>query len=83
MGLGGISIWQLLIILVIVVLIFGTKRLKTLGGDLGGALRSFRKAMDTDDSKKDEADTKQIGSDPANGDADFAENKDKDKERHA
>jgi sec-independent protein translocase protein TatA len=51
MGLGGISIWQLLIILVIVVLIFGTKRLKTLGGDLGGALKSFRKAMDHDDEK--------------------------------
>ena len=83
MGLGGISIWQLLIILVIVVLIFGTKRLKTLGGDLGGALRSFRKAMDTDDSKKDEAGAKQIGSDSADGDADFAENKNKDKEHHA
>ena len=37
MGLGGISLWQLLIVLLIVVLIFGTKRLKTLGGDLGGA----------------------------------------------
>lgn len=83
MGLGGISIWQLLIILVIVVLIFGTKRLKTLGGDLGGALRSFRKAMDTDESKKDEADTKQIGSDPSKDDADFAENKDKDKQHQA
>ena len=56
MGLGGISIWQLLIILMIVVLIFGTKRLKTLGGDLGGALKSFRKAMDSDEDKDKERD---------------------------
>lgn len=46
MGLA-MSVPQLLIILVIVALIFGTKRLKDIGGDLGGALRSFRKAMNT------------------------------------
>lgn len=51
MGLGGISIWQLLIILVIVVMIFGTKRLKNLGGDLGGAIKGFRNAMG--ESKED------------------------------
>ncbi len=51
MGLGGINIWQLLIILLIVVLIFGTKRLKSIGGDLGGALKSFRKAMDSNDEE--------------------------------
>lgn len=45
MGFGGISIWQLLIILVIVLLIFGGKRLKNLGTDLGHALKGFRKAM--------------------------------------
>ena len=45
MGLGGINIWQLLIILLIVVVIFGTKKLKTLGGDLGGAVKSFRGAI--------------------------------------
>lgn len=79
MGLGGISIWQLLIVLVIVVLIFGTKRIKTLGGDLGGALRSFRKAMDSDESKESagdaDADTKQIGTDQtaAEKDAEFSE----------
>ena len=42
MGIGGISIWQLLIILAIVVLLFGTKRLRGLGSDLGGAVRGFR-----------------------------------------
>ena len=36
MGVGGIGIWQLLIILVIVLLLFGTKKLRNLGGDLGG-----------------------------------------------
>jgi sec-independent protein translocase protein TatA len=55
MGLGGISIWQLLIILVIVVMIFGTKRLKNLGGDLGGAIKGFRNAMG--DSKEDKSKT--------------------------
>jgi len=82
MGFGGISIWQLLIILAIVILIFGTKRLKTIGGDLGGALRGFRKAMDTDDSKTDKTEAKQIGSEAKDesadgGDAEFAEQKEK------
>lgn len=51
MGIGGISIWQLLIILVIVLLLFGTKRLKSLGGDLGGAIKGFKKAMTDEESK--------------------------------
>ena len=46
--LGGISIWQLLIILVIVVLIFGTKKLRGLSGDLGGAVKDFKKAVKED-----------------------------------
>ena len=46
--LGGISIWQLLIILLIVVMIFGKKKLRNMGGDLGGAVRSFKKAMGED-----------------------------------
>ncbi len=55
MGLGGISIWQLLIILVIVVVIFGTKRLNTLGSDLGGAVKGFRKAMGDSEKEEDPA----------------------------
>lgn len=51
MGISGIGIWQLLIILVIVLLLFGTKRLKGLGGDLGGAIKGFKKAM-SDEEKK-------------------------------
>ena len=62
MGFGGISIWQLLIVLVIVLLLFGTKRLRNLGGDLGNAVKGFRKAMDDgekqaeklEEAKKDE-----------------------------
>jgi len=45
MGLGGISIWQLLIILVIIVLLFGTKRLRNIGNDLGSAIRGFRNSI--------------------------------------
>lgn len=45
MGIGGISIWQLLIVLVIVLLLFGTKKLRNLGGDLGGAVKGFKSAM--------------------------------------
>lgn len=52
MGFGGISIWQLLIILLIIVLLFGTKKLRSLGEDLGKALKSFRSAMDDDDKSK-------------------------------
>jgi sec-independent protein translocase protein TatA len=58
MGLGGISIWQLVIILVIVLLIFGTKRLKGLGGDLGGAIKGFKEAIATDDNDETETENK-------------------------
>ena len=47
--MGGISVWQLLIILVIVVLLFGTKRLKGIGTDLGGAIKGFKKAVTEED----------------------------------
>ena len=53
MGLGGISIWQLLIILVIVLLLFGTKRLRSLGSDLGNAIKGFRGAMSDAEQGKD------------------------------
>ena len=51
MGFGGISVWQLLIILAIIILIFGTKRLRNMGGDLGSAFKGFKKAVN-DDSEK-------------------------------
>jgi len=43
--MGGISIWQLVIILVIVLLIFGTKKFKNMGSDLGSAVKGFKSAM--------------------------------------
>ena len=55
MGFGGISIWQLLIVLVIVLLLFGTKRLRNLGGDLGNAIKGFKKAMNDDEKKAESA----------------------------
>ncbi|WP_150304490.1 twin-arginine translocase TatA/TatE family subunit [Pseudomonas saliphila] len=51
MGFGGISVWQLLIVLLIVVLLFGTKRLKSIGGDLGEAIKGFRKSVNDEDEK--------------------------------
>lgn len=54
MGIGGMGIWQLLIILVIVLLLFGTKRLKGLGSDLGGAIKGFKSAMTDSDKKSEE-----------------------------
>ena len=41
----GISIWQLVIVLIIVLLLFGTKRLRNLGGDLGSTVKGFKNAM--------------------------------------
>lgn len=49
--MGGISIWQLLIVVAIIVLLFGTKKLRTLGSDLGESVKGFKKAMS--DEKKD------------------------------
>lgn len=49
MGIGGISIWQLLIILVIIVLLFGTKRLRGIGSDLGSAIKGFRSSIKDQD----------------------------------
>jgi sec-independent protein translocase protein TatA len=59
MGVSGISIWQLLIVLLIVVLIFGTKRIKNIGSDLGGAIKSFRKGLNEAESA--ESDLSKIG----------------------
>jgi len=53
MGFGGISIWQLLIVLVIVILLFGSKKLRGLGSDLGGALKGFRGAMQDGEKGED------------------------------
>jgi len=66
MGFGGISIWQLVIVLGIIILLFGTKKLRNLGGDVGSAVKGFKKAM-SDDS----ADQEQKKITEEKGDAEF------------
>ncbi len=71
MGFGGIGIWELLLILLIVVLVFGTKKLRNIGGDLGGALRNFKSAMrDGEKNDKDNETAEKLES-KSGGDADF------------
>lgn len=59
--MGGIGIWQLVIIAVIVIVLFGTKKLRGIGGDLGGAIKGFKKAIKDEETpsveleKKDDA----------------------------
>ncbi len=63
---SGISWPQLLIVLVIVLAIFGTKRFRTLGSDLGNAVKGFRSAMSEAEEAKE-----QLGDDSKNEDANF------------
>lgn len=72
--MGGISIWQLLIVVAIIVLLFGTKKLRTLGTDLGESVKGFKKAM-ADEKKDAEFDKVEAK------DAISAEQKAKDKEQ--
>jgi len=51
MGIGGISPWSLVLILLIVLLLFGTKRLRNIGGDLGNAIKNFKKSIGDEDAK--------------------------------
>ena len=46
--MGGLSIWHWLIVLLVVVLIFGTKKLRNIGQDLGGAVKGFKEGMKTE-----------------------------------
>ena len=69
MGIGGISIWQLLIILLIVVLLFGTKKLRNMGGDLGSAIKNFRQSVknpegDEEGTDKDDTERREGGETP-------------------
>ena len=57
----GISIWQLLIVLVIVLLLFGTKKLRNIGSDLGGAVRGFRSSMKDGSEEEEDAEPAEIG----------------------
>ena len=76
MGFGGISIWSLLLILLIVVLLFGTKKLRNIGGDLGTALKNFKGAMREGEDKK-AAEPEQIEQAASSGSDVAAKEKDK------
>lgn len=47
--MGSLSIWHWLIVLVVIVLVFGTKKLRNVGSDLGGAVKGFKEGMRSDD----------------------------------
>lgn len=72
----GPSIWQLLIVLAIVLLLFGAKRLKNIGGDLGGAIKGFKKAMN-EEKKTDPEDASRLD----NAEADVIEGEVTEKEK--
>ncbi len=53
--MGGLSIWHWLIVLVVVMMIFGTKKLRNIGTDLGGAVRGFKEGLKDSAEKPDDA----------------------------
>ena len=81
MGFGGISIWQLLIILVIIILLFGTKKLRSLGGDLGSAIKSFKQSVREGEDSVENAANKETDSSISHAD-DNAEHKVSEEESH-
>ncbi|HRJ51785.1 MAG TPA: twin-arginine translocase TatA/TatE family subunit [Candidatus Thiothrix moscowensis] len=81
MGLGGISPWSLLLILVIILLLFGTKRLRNMGSDLGETFKNFRNAMKTGEEEQTNTPTQQVNQQqpPVHGNVIDSEAKVKDK----
>jgi sec-independent protein translocase protein TatA len=75
--MGSLSIWHWLIVLGVVILVFGTSKLKSLGSDVGGAIKNFKKAMNEGEAEGKET-AKQIKQ-SISGDADFPESKSPDK----
>ncbi|RZA37211.1 MAG: Sec-independent protein translocase subunit TatA [Lysobacteraceae bacterium] len=71
--MGGLSIWHWIIVLVVVLLVFGTKRLRNAGNDLGEAVKGFKKGMKDDDKPG------QLG-DGSRGDETGSESKDRDRD---
>ncbi|SAK85580.1 twin arginine translocase protein A [Caballeronia temeraria] len=71
--MGSLSIWHWLIVLLIVALVFGTKKLRNIGGDLGGAVKGFKEGMREGETPANPADQREL---PRNGAVDV-EAKDK------
>jgi sec-independent protein translocase protein TatA len=74
--MGGLSIWHWIIVLVVVLLVFGTKRLRNAGQDLGEAVKGFKKGMKDEDKP-----TGQIG-DQSRSDETSSESKERDRDAH-
>ncbi|MBA2483672.1 MAG: Sec-independent protein translocase subunit TatA [Nitrosomonas sp.] len=79
--MGTFSIWHWLVVLAIVILVFGTKKLRNLGGDLGSAIKSFKEGMKESEDEKKTAPPPQVKGQTIEGEAREArpmeENKDK------
>lgn len=58
--MGSFSIWHWLIVLLVVVLIFGTRKLRNIGSDLGGAVRGFKEGLKGEEEAHKQSDTKTI-----------------------
>ena len=67
--MGSFSIWHWLIVLLIVVMVFGTKKLKNMGGDLGGAVKGFKDGMKDGAASADDKPAAQVTSAAAAADA--------------
>lgn len=65
--MGSFSIWHWLIVLVIVLVVFGTKKLRNVGGDLGGAVKSFKEAVKEGEPQQQAQAPQQIQQPPAQG----------------
>ena len=74
--MGGLSIWHWIIVLVVVLLVFGTKRLRNAGQDLGEAVKGFKKGMKDDDKPAG-----QLG-DQSRSDDTGSESKERDRDAH-
>jgi len=79
--MGGIGIWQLLIVLAIVLLIFGTKKLRNLGGDVGGAIKNFKGAVKDEKKGDKKGENKKVDDKSDSGRVIDAESKVEDKEK--
>ncbi|WP_371375031.1 Sec-independent protein translocase subunit TatA [Thalassotalea aquiviva] len=74
--MAGISIWQLLIVFAIIILLFGTKKLRNIGSDLGSAVKGFKKAV-SEDKETDKEDTEKLDQ-PQKSENEAAKQKEKD-----
>ena len=74
--MGSFSIWHWIIVLVVVLLVFGTKRLRNAGSDLGEAVKGFKKGMKDDDKPAGQID------DQSRGDQAGSESKERDRDAH-